>query len=207
MPPNNDLQFIDEEAGNEEKLDISPVGFLDQKDLPKLEESIAYKSAEILFRDTHKNLVEFLRPRDTDDANDGTFVATGNTPAIQFADAATKVAYFSMIIPPDLTLSSIVFIWSTPAASGNLRWQMGIDEGMDGDTPSARTTGGTNVSTAAKTTANQLSFTEVLNAGAGVDVTILRRGLWGIKFSRLGADAADTLSASCNLYGILIKYR
>lgn len=154
-----------------------------------------------------RQFTELLSPKDTDDANDGTFIAINNTPAIQFADAATKVAYFSFIPRIDLAISSIQFIWSTPATSGNLRWQIDFGEGGNSDATNVRTTGGTAVSTAADGTANDLKFTEILNAGAGVSLDLLRKGnLWGIKFSRLGGDAADTLTNTVNLYGIIIKY-
>jgi len=164
-------------------------------------------SSHIFFRDTKKILYELLRVQDNDDANEGTFIALNNTPGIQFADAATKVAYFSIVISPEARIDSMKFIWSTPATSGNLRWQIDLGEGGDSDANNARTTGGTAVSTAADGTANDLNYTDVLTAGAGVNLTALRRGnLWGIKFSRLGADAADTLTNTVNLYGILIAY-
>lgn len=189
------------------ELKIKPVGFLDQEE-PKEIIDFGARSSEVIFRDTYKNLSEFLRPQDTNDANDGTFIAINNTPAIQFADAATKVAYFSLMIPSDLSIISLLFLWSTPAISGNLRWQIDIGEGGDSDTTNARTTGGTAVSTAADGTANELSFTEILGVGAGVELSALRKeGLYGIKFTRLGADAADTLTNTVNLYGILVRYR
>lgn len=191
-----------------EEQTIHPTGFLKPEEMPKPQENVSAHSSEIIFRDTYKNLSEFLRPQDTDDANDGTFIVINNTPAIQFADAATRVAYFSFIIPPDLSIISIVFIWSTPATSGNLRWQIDFGEGGDSDTTNVRTTGGTAVSTAADGIANELSFTEVIGAGAGVELSALRKeGLWGIKFTRSGADVADTLTNTVNLYGILIRYR
>lgn len=163
-------------------------------------------SQYILFRNIRKRLSEFLLPRDTDDANDGTFIAINNTPAIQFADAATKVTYFMLVIPPDLKIASLKFVWSTPATSGNLRWQVDIGEGGVSDTTNARTTGGTAVSTAADGTANELSYTELLSAGGISIQTLLKGNLWGIKFTRLGADAADTLSNTVNLYGLLVSY-
>ena len=154
-----------------------------------------------------RQFIEFLRPRDTDDANDGTFIALNNTPGIQFADAATKVAYFIFFPKSDLTIHSMQFIWSTSATSGNLRWQIDIGEGGDSEATNVRTTGGTAVSTAADGTANELSYTEILTAGTGVSLSSLRKvNLWGIKFTRLGAAAEDTLTAAVNLYGILIKY-
>jgi len=165
------------------------------------------KGIERVRFDVRRYFQEFLRPRDTDDVNDGTFIALNNTPGIQFADGATKVAYFSLIPPQDLTIISLQFIWSTPATSGNLRWQIDLGEGGDSDANNVRTTGGTAVSTAADGTANDLSYTEIIGAGAGVNLDRLRKGnLWGIKFTRLGADAADTLTNTVNLYGIMVKY-
>src|SRR3990167_448764 len=121
----NDLQFVGEKRTE------------NFQEVPKPEESIAYRSAEILFRDTYKSLSDFLRPQDTDDANDGTFIAINNTPAIQFSDAATRVTYFSLMIPSDLSIISMFFIWSTPATSGNLRWQIDIGEGGNSDATNA----------------------------------------------------------------------
>jgi len=159
---------------------------------------------------TRRQFSELLKPQDSDDANDGTFIALNNTPGIQFADAATKVAYFAFIPPFDLTIQSLQFIWSTPATTGDLRWQIDLGEGGISEVTNARITGGTAVTTSLSTTfqaANDLNYTEILNKAAGVNLGALRKGnLWGIKFTRLGADAADTLTSTVNLYGILVKY-
>lgn len=182
---------------------------IEQPDIPKLQQfpDPGQESSFILFRDMRKSLSNFLLPRDTDDANDGTFVALNNTPAIQFADAATRVAYFILVIPTDLRVGSMEFIWSTSATTGNLRWQVDIGEGGPSTLNNARTTGGTAVSTAADSTANNLTYTNILTSGAGVNIsTLVKSNLWGIKFSRLGAAAEDTLSTVANLYGLLIRY-
>lgn len=185
-----------------ETNEIIPITFPILPVVPIPQEDLGYR-----FEQLKRQFNELLRPQDTDDANDGTFIAINNTPAIQFADAATKVAYFSFIPQPDLTIQSMQFIWSTPATSGNLRWQVDIGEGGQSDATNARTTGGTAVSTAADGTANDLKWTEILTAGAGVNLQALRKGnLWGIKFTRSGAAAEDTLTNTVNLYGILIKY-
>ena len=176
-----------------------------QMNLQQIQYPLDYGSKKTLFSSLNRKIVEFLKPQDTDDANDGTFIALNNTPAIQFADAATRVAYFSLHFG-ELPISSMEFILSTPATSGNLRWQVDIGEGGDSDTTNVRTTGGTAVSTAADGTANELSYTDILNSSGGVDITGLKKNLWGIKFTRLGADAADTLTATVNLYGVLVKY-
>lgn len=183
-----------------------------QNDILKRLESISrypieYEAQKTLYRTLSRKFVEFLRPRDTDDANDGTFIAINNTPGIQFADAATKVTYFSFVPYQDLSILTMKFIWSTPATTGNLRWQIDFGEGGISDATNARTTGGTAISTAADGTANELSFTEI-HIASGIDLRKLRQGnLWGIKFTRLGADAADTLTNTVNLYGILIEYK
>src|SRR3990167_9864457 len=117
-------------------------------------------SRKVLFSAMDKRLIEFLHPQDTDDANDGAFIALNNTPAIQFADAATKVAYFSFVTSKESYIARMEFVWSTPATSGNLRWQVDIGEGGDSDTNNVRTTGGTAVSTAADGVANELNFTD-----------------------------------------------
>ena len=99
------------------------------------------------------------------------------------------------------------FIWSTPATSGNLRWQIDIGEGGDSDANNARATGGTAITTAADGTANDLNFTDILTA-SGVSIGVLKRGnLWGIKFTRTGAHADDGLTNTVNLYGILVEYK
>ena len=178
----------------------------------KLDYSYDYDTRKVLFNTMDRKLVEFLHPQDTNDANDGTFIAINNTPAIQFADAATKVAYFSFIPPENLFISRMLFYWSTPATANNMRWQIDIGEGGSSQQTNARTTGGNAVSTAADGTANDIKITDILNAvpsaNPSVDITRLRRGtLWGIKFTRLGADANDTLSNTVNLYGIMVEYR
>mgnify|MGYP001575126644 CR=1 FL=1 len=165
-------------------------------------------SKQILFSTINRRFFQLLRPQDTDDANDGTFIALNNTPAIQFADAATRVAYFSIIPPRDWNIINMKFIWSTPATSGNMRWTIDIGEGGDSDANNARITGGTAVTPAADGTANDLNYTDILSAGAGVILDNLRRdNLWGIKFTRTGADAGDTLTNTVNLYGILFEYK
>ena len=168
-----------------------------------LEQPLYEESKKILFRDIYKNLNLFLYPA----YSDGTNTASNNTPVTQLADAATKLAYFSCIIPSDLRLLSMKFIWSTPAASGNLRWQVDIGEGGESDANNARTTGGTAVTTATITTADDINFTEILDQGA-ISISKLNSGnLWGIKFSRLGAAAEDTLGQVVNLYGIIMTFK
>jgi len=179
-----------------------------QFDAQQLRYPIDWNSQQILFNTINRKFFEFLKPQDTDDANDGTFIALNNTPAIQFADAATKVAYFSLLPSRDWNIVNMKFIWSTPATSGNLRWQIDIGEGGDSDANNARTTGGTAVTTAADGTANDLNYTDVLLASAGVVLERLKRdNVWGIKFTRTGAHADDTLTNTVNLYGILIEYK
>src|SRR3990167_3778005 len=97
----------------------------------------------INYVDVKKMITMWLRPQDADDANDGTFIVLNNTPGIQFADAATRVAYFSFTWPYNLILLKAEFVWSTPATSGNGRFQIDIGTGRDSEANNARTTGGT----------------------------------------------------------------
>jgi|TARA_Y100000034_G_scaffold23679_2_gene27435 hypothetical protein len=193
----------------EEKKIIQP----NIPDIQPVQDDVASKSQFINFRETAKSLSEFLRVQDTNDANEGTFIVLNNTPAMQFADAATGSAFFSLMVPSDLTIASIQFIWSTPATSGNIAWQVDIGEGGNSDATNAHTTGGTQVTTAADGTANELNFTDIAGTGVGaliggVDLKALKKGnLWGIQFTRNGADGADTLTNTVNLYGILVKYK
>ena len=161
--------------------------------------------------DSGRGKIEFLRPLETAAANEGTATLLNNTACIQFADAATKEAYFNFIVPPNIQIKSMVFIWSTPATSGNLYWQVDIGEGGASEATNARTTGGTAVATAADGTANDLKYTEILGVSSGVNLSKLKQGgirgnIWGIKFTRLGAHTSDTLTNTVNLYGILIRY-
>lgn len=160
-----------------------------------------YETPTLILRDVKKDLSELLRPNQLN-------VVSNNTPAFLCADGSTTAAYFSLVVPNDYLISSIKFLWSTPATSGNLYWQIDIGEGGNSDATNARTTGGTAIATAADSTANELSFTEILTTRAGVDFTKVKKGnLWGIKWSRLGGNTLDTLSDAVNLYGILVKYR
>jgi hypothetical protein len=170
-------------------------------------ESLLPSNERNSFIDVEKQLTDFLNPLDTDDANEGTFIVSNNTQAIQFADAATNVAYFKLKSSPDLIIISLRFIWSTPATSGNLYWQVDIGEGGNLEANNERTTGGTAVATATTTTANDLNYTEILNQGAVYLSQIKQTNLWGIKFSRLGAHANDTLSDVVNLYGLEARYK
>lgn len=156
-----------------------------------------------------RTVVTLLTPLETAAANEGTHTLLNNTPCIQFADAATREAYFALPIKPNTAVSSIRFIWSTPATSGNLYWQIDFGAGADSEATNARTAGGTAIATAADGTANDLNFTEVTGA-AGVKLSTLvsaKEQIVGVKFSRLGADASDTLSNTVNLYGLLISSR
>lgn len=178
-----------------------------QMDLQQLKYPIDFHSKKTLFQTIDKIWKELLLPLETAATNEGTATLLNNTACIQFADNATREAYFVFVPHENIIISSMKFIWSTPATTGNLRWQIDFGEGGDSDANNARTTGGTAVSTAADGTANDLNYTDILFAGAGVDLTNLKVGnIWGIKFTRLGADAADTLTNTVNLYGILLEY-
>lgn len=166
-----------------------------------------FNSMRAIQQSINRTFLDLLTPLETAAANEGTSTLLNNTPCIQLADAATREAYFAFVPHQELILSKMEFIWSTPAVAGNLYWQVDIGEGGDSDQNNARTTGGTSIATAADGTANDLNVTDI-GLASGISLTKLRLGnLWGIKFSRLGAHASDTLSNTVNLYGILITYR
>lgn len=178
--------------------------------LRQLEYPIDSESTSSLRRSLDKNITQLLIPLETAAANEGTSTLLNNTPCIQFADAATKEAYFILPIIEKISIISMQFIWSTPATSGNLYWQIDFGAGGNSEATNARTTGGTAVATAADGTANDLKFTDIFAANAGVKLSSLesiRSQIWGIKFTRLGADANDTLTETANLFGLLIEYR
>ncbi len=166
-----------------------------------------FNSMRAIQQSVNRTLLTLLVPLETAAANEGTSTLLNNTPCIQFADAATNEAYFAFVPHQDLILAKMEFIWSASAA-GNLRWQVDIGEGGASEQNNVRTTGGTAITTAADATANDLKFTDI-GLSTGVSLPKLKKGnLWGIKFTRLGADAADTINGgTVNLYGILITYK
>lgn len=177
--------------------------------LQQLSYPLDYGSTRVVRQALNTELTELLKPLETAATDEGTHTLLNTTPCIQFADAATKEAYFILPVPSGMIVTSLQFVWSTPATSGNLRWQIDIGAGSDSQATNARTTGGTAVSTAADGTANDLNFTEIPSS-TGVNLATLlspENSIWGFKFSRLGADAADTLSNTANLYGILVTYK
>lgn len=175
--------------------------------MPQLKYPLDPISIGVLKAALDKTLVVLLSPLETAAANEGTHTLLNNTPCISLADGATNEAYFAFIPHQDILLSSMHFIWSTGATAKVLRWKVDIGEGGKGEVNNIRTTGGTEVSTTSHADANKLNFTPIHSA-AGINLQKLKRGnLWGIKFSRMGAAAEDTLSAVALLYGIQIENR
>jgi hypothetical protein len=139
-----------------------------------------------------KSLSDFLIPRQTNDANEGTFTARGSHPCIQLADGADELAFFSLFVPPDLTITSIKLLWTSPAASGNLLWEAAWVFDGEGNTVGT----GSNVLHAE------------LNAGSPrVSDAMTQHTLWGLKFERTASSATDTLGDVVNIYGLLVFYK
>jgi hypothetical protein len=153
-----------------------------------------------------KSLSDFLIPRQTNDANEGTFTARGSHPCIQLADGADELAFFSLFVPPDLTITSIKLLWTSPAASGNLLWEAAWVFDGEGNTVGT----GSNVlhaDVSATKGANLLNYTE-LNAGSPrVSDAMTQHTLWGLKFERTASSATDTLGDVVNIYGLLVFYK
>lgn len=177
--------------------------------MPPLSYPLDPTSTEVIRRALDRDTVTLLVPLETAAANEGTHTLLNNTACIQFADAATGEAYFSYPLRANSSIAALRFIWSTPATSGNLYWQIDLGAGGDSEATNARTTGGTAQATAADGTANDLNFTDI-TAASGVNLASLssvRDQVLGIKFSRLGAHASDTLTNTVNLYGLLVTSR
>lgn len=170
------------------------------------QQATSFSFPTIPYHDITKIIIQFLYPIDTDDANDATPIARNFTGAYQCADAATKVAYMTpFVYPQDFRLLSAELIWSA-AATGNMVWKIDIGVGRKGDDTNARTTGGTNVTTAAPSTANTYGFLNFDGIG-GIDLKkIGYPDIVGIKFSRIGADASDTINNTVNIYGIKLTW-
>ena len=181
-----------------------------QRDLQQFRYPIDQHSVSTLRNALDKNITTLLLPLETAATNEGTATLLNNTACIQFADAATKEAYFVLPVIERISITSFQFIWSTPATTGNLRWTLDIGAGGDSEATNARTTGGTAVTTAADGTANDLNFTDIFGVNAGINFVSLesvRSQIWGFKFTRTGAHADDTLTDTVNLYGLLLEYR
>ena len=137
--------------------------------------------------------------------NSGVRGASNYHPVVTLADGATKEAYFSFIMPRDLSVAFMELIWDSPAATGNLYWQVDISSAQKGEVDNARTTGGTAIVTATSG-AHLLNYTRIDNA-TGVNTKNLKRDdMVSIRFQRLSGDATDTLGDLVNLYGIKITY-
>ena len=153
-----------------------------------------------------RRLTQLIYPLDDDGATDGVFSSSNNSPVVSLSDASTRTMFMHVVPFIGFEISRMYFIWSTSATSGNLRWQIDIGEGGEGDANNARTTGGSAILTATTSTANDLNYTNMHNATGVNLVTLRRNNKWGIKFTRTGAHADDTLSASIIFHGIVIEY-
>lgn len=124
----------------------------------------------------------------------------------QFPDASSAaVAAITFTVPLDYQLISLKLVWTTPASSGNLAWDALFDEGGEGEAIGTRGFTTATQTVVAPSSASVYKFTEILN-----DTTLVQRirmnNVWGMRWRRLGADAADTLSNTMNLYGFLATF-
>ena len=153
-----------------------------------------------------RRLTQLIYPLDDDGANDGVFSSSNFSPAITVINNATVTMFMHVVPFIGFEISRMYFIWAANVTGGNLRWQIDIGEGGEGDADNARTTGGSAILTATTSTAQDLNYTNIHNA-TGVSLLTLRRGnKWGIKFTRFGSHVDDTLNANMVFYGIIIEY-
>ena len=97
-----------------------------RRSLQQLNYPIYSHSVSTLRNALDKNITTLLLPLETAATNEGTATLLNNTACIQFADAATKEAYFVFPVIERISIVSFQFIWSTPATTGNLRWTLDI---------------------------------------------------------------------------------
>lgn len=140
-----------------------------------------------------------------------TLVNVGASPnlsqAINYADAAAQGAFWWWVLPQDYDsgVISIQPLW-TPSASvagtPAVRWTVTAKSVVTGtDVTAAGTT--TNFTGLAAARTVNIAVTESAQS-TGVTPTAGARML--IRLGRLGADAADTLTAAARLYGLLVSY-
>lgn len=143
-----------------------------------------------------------------DDATAGTGGTAGAAPPELiafgvFADADRQAMYTTMVVPDDWASGGLDFtlLWgAATATAGNVRWALGWDEVGVGTSPVAAST-----------------ITE--QTGTGDGTINLKSDTWtdlftpsaaGIMFKlyveRLGANAADTLTASARAFAVIMKY-
>lgn len=156
------------------------------------------------FRFMGKTWYEWLYPVDTDAGNQATFSLINNSPVTDMADGSASLNFFSWIVPRDLRIVTMEFVWSTLASSGNLKWDIGVDGGQGGEAQNVRTSSSTGNVTAT-TGASVLHFTRFDDL---IDLRQFKKGdVVGIQLIRQGGQAEDTLSALAYLHGIKITYK
>jgi hypothetical protein len=128
-------------------------------------------------------------------------------PCLDFDAGATESAVFSGSLPPGYTNGGfyVQIIWAaTSATSGNVMWQVSLENmtGLDLDGDSFDTV--TSVTAAAQATNGVLRYTAVSVALADTD-GIVSWDAFRIKVSRVGADGSDTMTGDAELFMVTLE--
>lgn len=128
-----------------------------------------------------------------------------NVDAFEFADAVERIVSHDIIMPPELQLTALKFIWSSSATSGNLRWNVQFLEGGEGEGVAARSFTTASNNTATNSTANRYTFTDILK---DEDIARIKKSnKWNVVFMREGDHVNDTLSNAMHYYGLLAIFK
>ena len=134
----------------------------------------------------------------------GTRTYLGLFGILRCADAATTEILATIKVPDDfVSFSSVKLAWSSPAAAGDMYWQMSANYAANGEVWNTHSdTPGYGVTTMTLTSAIQVE-----EPALPLTLASLAIGDYvGLYFARAGGDALDTLTNVVNVFGFLFTY-
>jgi hypothetical protein len=131
-------------------------------------------------------------------------------PVIAFSDGVTEAALWEGVIPEqwDGTTLEVQFAWTGGAAiTGNVRWECAMernDTATDIDADSFGTV--VLVTTTTGTTAGQPRYTTCSMSTAAIRDNVLAGEAFRLRIRRIGADAADTMTADAQIMTVQVRH-
>lgn len=132
---------------------------------------------------------------------DGTVGVAGAFSTIEFGDGVTKYVHFSFPVPMDFSSGSKILLACISAGgTGNVRL---ASETLSGEAGQSYSTHALNKAVAAYAmTANHITFIDVSPAS----LVWVAGEMVGVKVTRTGADATDTINCTLRVLGLLYEY-